>query len=355
MQHKIWAKIFILAISSFLLLNFFIWKAYTEDILTFSPYYNGGLDRMGYIAGSKHYRKPESTLPKGFIENIDYKGDHVDIITIGDSFSNMAENGSDPLYQSWLASLYQLDVLNLQPLKNMDELETAITLLNSGYLDKIKPRFLLIESVERYAVIKFSKDINFSLNKPISEIEEYYRYAKYKRNYPDVEFTNIGNFKFIVYNLLYLLSDNAFFSKVYVRDLDRSFFSVKNDRKLLFYYEDLKYIPYSRPAVISKLNNNLNEFSKKLKSKGIELIFMVAADKYTMYSDYIINNPYPQSTFFELLRDFPKDYYFVDTKAILSGLIKLGEKDVYYADDTHWSWKASKKIAESMAPLFKKL
>ena len=52
--------------------------------------------------------------------------------------------------------------------------------------------------------------------------------------------------------------------------------------------------------------------------------------------------------FFELLREQPKEYVFVDTKKLLTEEVNKGEKDVYYADDTHWSWKASKKIAESM-------
>jgi hypothetical protein len=75
---------------------------------------------------------------------------------------------------------------------------------------------------------------------------------------------------------------------------------------------------------------------------------MPPADKYTIYSEYIANNPYPPSTFFELLRPLPKKYIFVDTKAVLSQAVKNGEKDIYYSDDTHWSWKASKLIAESM-------
>src|SRR5512134_2276015 len=101
--------------------NAVIWHFFTRDILTFEPYYNGGLDRLGYVFGSKHYRKPEKTLPLRHIENAEYRGGPVDVITIGDSFSNMVNNGRDPLYQDWIASLHKLTVMNIQPLTGMDK------------------------------------------------------------------------------------------------------------------------------------------------------------------------------------------------------------------------------------------
>jgi hypothetical protein len=52
--------------------------------------------------------------------------------------------------------------------------------------------------------------------------------------------------------------------------------------------------------------------------------------------------------FFELLRPQLKEYRFIDTKKLLVEEVNKGEKDVYYSDDTHWSWKAAKKIAENM-------
>jgi hypothetical protein len=133
-----------------------------------------------------------------------------------------------------------------------------------------------------------------------------------------------------------------------MRNLNTPFFSVKKSKRLLFYYEDIKFIPLANEESVGSFNKNLNELALRLKKKGITFYFLPAPDKYAMYSDYIVDNPYPKSVFFELLRKQPKKYVFVDTKAILSELIKKGEKDVYYADDTHWSWKAAKKIAESL-------
>jgi hypothetical protein len=348
MPFKKWILIVMLFLVAFVGVNAAIWKLYTEDILTFKKFYNGGLDRMAYVIGSKHYRKPENTLPRSIIENKDYRGQHVDIVTIGDSFSNVKDNGKDPLYQSWIASLYGLNVLNLQPIGGDNALSTIVLLINSGYLDKIKPRYVIAENVERNCIVMYATQLDLGSTLPLSDIERYYQTAEYRSDTPDTGFINTGNFKFLLNSVLYRYSDHAFYSEVYVRYLNAPFFSVKNDRTLLFYKNDIKAVPLATPQNVAALNDNVNAVAGLLKKKGITLYFMPAADKYDMYSEYIVNNPYPRSVFFETLRPLPKQYVLVDTKAILSDDVRKGEKDVYYADDTHWSWKAVKKIAENI-------
>jgi hypothetical protein len=67
-------------------------------------------------------------------------------------------------------------------------------------------------------------------------------------------------------------------------------------------------------------------------------------DKYTLYCKWLRRKKYPESPFFEMLRPLPKRYRFIDTKQILRAELERGEKDVFYADDTHASWKASQRI-----------
>jgi hypothetical protein len=347
--YRKWSFLLIASLALLIMFNFTIWQFFTEDILTFEKYCNGDLTRMGYISGSKHYRKYESTLPRKHIENTDYTGrQHVDVVTLGDSFSN-AKSGKDPFYQDWIASLHDLDVLNVQPLRGKTQFETAIVLLNSGYLAKVRPRFLILESVERFCcTTDFSRNVDFQGTMALDAVEQYYRDAKCVSNYPKTSFINTGNFKFVRNAILYEFSDHAFNSPVYARDLIAPLFSVKNDRRLIFLNEDIKNIQAANEQAVNKFNENLNVLANLLAKQGIALYFMPAPDKYNMYRDYIVNNPYPKSTFFELMRPLPKKYIFVDTKAILSQAIKNGEKDIYYADDTHWSWKAVKKIVLGM-------
>lgn len=347
-KYKTWVFILLGLLMLFIGVNAFIWKLFAEDVLTFKKYYPGDLARVGYIVGSKQYRKPEFTLPRKHIENAEYRGQRVDVLTIGDSFSNAKDNGKDPLYEDWIASLHNLEVLNVQSLQGANELSTVVILLNSGYLDKVRPRFIIVETVERDCAGRYQGDLDLQAKRPLREIEDYFRSASFQSSPPDVGFLNSGNFKFILNSILYRFSDHAFFSTVYVMDLDAPFFSVKNDRRLLFYRDDIRSIPHATDQSIRALNDNMNSVAELLRQKGIALYFMPAADKYDMYSDHVVANPYPRSVFFELLREMPKRYVLVDTKAILEEEIRKGEKDIYYADDTHWSWKAVKKIAESM-------
>ena len=62
-----------------------------------------------------------------------------------------------------------------------------------------------------------------------------------------------------------------------------------------------------------------------------------------------ISNNYSESIFFEYLSTLDKKYIFINTKEILSKNLENSERDIFYADDTHWSYKASNNIIESDA------
>ena len=104
----------------------------------------------------------------------------------------------------------------------------------------------------------------------------------------------------------------------------------------------------SGQAVAAKINSNLNQLALLLQQRGIKLYFMPVVDKYELYADYILGNRYGRSDFFEQMRTQNKKYSFIDTKYLLGDLLRNGVKDVYYVDDTHWSWKASNAIFTSV-------
>ena len=88
--------------------------------------------------------------------------------------------------------------------------------------------------------------------------------------------------------------------------------------------------------------------AQKLKEKNIQLIFMPAVNKYDLYSSFIVNNKYPMDQFFDRIRTLQKDYIFIDTKDILLKQLDKGEKDIYYIDDTHWSYKSSDVVTDDI-------
>jgi len=354
MTRKTFSITFVMVLLLFVGLNFTIWKSATEVLLT-KKYDGGDLARMGYALGSKQYRKIENNLPYRHIGMKEYDGRKIDVLTIGDSFSMGGGEGKNGYYQDYIASINKCSVLNVYPYPTDDRvagfspISTLAVLLNSGYLDILKPKYVLIESVVRYCVPRFSKSLDLSRTDSQENISRYYAKMTYGLDYlPKVGFINNGNFKYLYTNLLYHFSDTAFRGLVYRMPLSGSFFTAADDRTLLFHNEDLTMIPYNKGDFVDKLNESFNQLADVLAKKGIKLYFMPVVDKYDLYSDYLSNNPYPKNPFFEELRKLPKRYAFIDTKEILEPMVKAGVKDVFYPDDSHWTCKASKKVFDTV-------
>jgi hypothetical protein len=354
MTRKKYSLAFVMLLLLFVGLNFVIWKSATEVLLT-KKYDGGDLARMGYALGSKQYRKIENTLPRHRIGMKEYDGRKIDVLTIGDSFSMGGGEGKNGYYEDFIASINNCSVLNVYPYPTDDRvagfspISTLAVLMNSGYLDILKPRYILIESVARYCVPRFARSLDLSRTDSRENIRRYYAKTTYSLDYlPKVGFINNGNFKYLYTNLLYHFSDSAFRGLVYRMPLSRSFFTAADDRILLFHNEDLTMIPYNKGDLVAKVNDSFNQLADVLAKKGIKLYFMPVVDKYDLYSDYIVNNPYPKNPFFEELRKLPKRYTLIDTKAILEPMVKAGVKDIFYPDDSHWTCKASKRVFETV-------
>lgn len=333
---------FIALMSIFVGTNYVIWKSVTEDLITDRHYDGGDLSRMGYVPESKMYRHTTTDLPRQHIELSDYDGRHVDMLTVGDSFSSGGGGGYNRFYQDYIASYDNFDVLNFNPPKELDFISTISILLNNGFLKQSQPRYVLIGATE-IGWQEWSHHINFEQNKSMTDLAK----LPLRNNFgklPHVSVMNNGNIKFLLFSMLYRFSDNAVFSKVYKTTLTKQLFSVPDENKLL--YLPYRHIPSSMD--IERLNQNLNELSDRLNSSGIRLIFMPFPDKYTLYARWIENKKFPESQFFEYLRPLPKHYLFIDTKALLQDALERNVKDVYYADDTHSSWKASEKIFSTL-------
>lgn len=353
MTHRKLTIWFVCVLAGFVLLHFAVWKLFTEDILS-NRYEGGDLVRVGYISGSKIMEKTHVDLPKKHIEMSDYRGQKIDVLTIGDSFSAGGGFRRNSYYQDYIATRNNFTVLNAGPYPTDDlfaffqPLSTLSVLYNSGYLDVIKPRYILIESVARYSVHRFAKPLNFSRQDSLEKVMSFYNKKYDSHKAPDVFFFNNGNLKFVLNRILYRFSDSAFSNMIHVKKLNQPLFSVENSDSILFLHEDIKYIKEVNLQSVAQLNDNFNRIAELLERKGIKLIFMPIVDKYDLYSNYMVDNSYPSNTFFETLRKLPRNYTLIDTKEILSNCLKRGEKDLYYPDDSHWNWKASKSIFETV-------
>ena len=344
------AKLFLGLLILFVAYHLVIWHLYTSHIFGLTDGYRvGDLVRNSYQIDFSHTRKPEFTLTKQHFNQSNWHGEQIDIITVGDSFSNGGAGDLNRYYQDHIASLYDMNILNIQGLKQYDLIfEAILVLYNNGTLEKLKPKAVLIESVNRYAIARFTKNFDFAQTQDIS-IFQLLEKQKNKNKTQDVLFINTANYKFPFYALKYKFKERAH-KNVYKLNLGEDMFSTKIKNKLLVYHEDIAILPEIKQQHIEKLNHNFNTLAKKLNALGIQLIYMPIVDKYDLYYDVIIDNKHKKNLFFDLLRPMEKDYYMLDTKQILSELLNNKEKDIFYADDTHWSYKASEAIAKD--PIF---
>ncbi|HLO24485.1 MAG TPA: hypothetical protein VK187_00105 [Geobacteraceae bacterium] len=89
------------------------------------------------------------------MEQEDYKGERIDLITIGDSFTNGGGGGKNRYYQDYIASINGIGVMNIEPFQDMDLIMLTSVYVNNGYLDTIRPRYLLLSSSEKIVRANF--------------------------------------------------------------------------------------------------------------------------------------------------------------------------------------------------------
>ena len=345
----------------------YVKKVYDDNIIV------GDIARMSYSVDLVDKKRSVINFDKKHIDFANYNGQKVELITIGDSFSQGC--GLDNYYQDNIVKNYNNDVLNIQMLKNTaNYIETIALLNNSGELDKMGVKYVLIESVQRRALERFATNIDFSkidssdFSKVVNEnlknnsakvvenraknkinIEENLNYIddvkKLFSSSTTIKPINNLNLNAFIYNLRFELKGYGKITPhVYREKLSKELFSTDIGNNLLFYDEDIIYLKLESIENIKLMNDNLNKLAKILSEKNIKLIFMPAVDKYNLYRDYIISNEYKESIFFEELEKLQKDYIFINTKSILKQKLNTGEKDLYYVDDTHWSFKASDTV-----------
>lgn len=333
----------------FCIFHLMVWSLYTSKIFDTKPYTIGDLGRMSYSLNSLHYRLNNITLPKKMISYDMYSPNmQIDIVTIGDSFSNGAASGLNPYYQDHLASETNSSILNIQ---NIDDkytyIETINALLDKGWFDKVKPKVIILETVARRVSNEYSKkqDWNIKLNHQF----ELKLYGHAWRDFLEKPLIiNTANYKLPYYNFMYQYQGNAQ-EDVYKFKLNKNLFSVKASNILLVYKDDIQSLSdFESSENIKAINGNMNKLALRLKEKGIKLYFMPVVDKYDLYSQYIIDNPHKKNKLFESLAKLNKEYNLINTKLILEPLLKHSTLDIYYADDTHWSYKSSSLIAKQI-------
>lgn len=329
-----------------MIINMLFWYGVTE-----ATFNHRDLNRLGSCATTKtltediHYEQHHTEFAEYIAAGA---AESFDVLTIGDSFTNGADGGS---YPDYLVNHYGFKVLNVR-LGRYDPLQILYILNESGWLDRISARVVLLESVERAVQYRYGHDIIRPLKIGVNELKRLLQRPTNSEELsqkfmPPIMYN--ANMNYVISKLHHLCNPEELSAETGITELDRKLFTNPGYENVMLYYkDDLMYL--SDPINADMLSQNLNNAANLLKARGIKLVFFVGVDKYDLYYPYIIDKKgRPENPFFPKVRAVQgKDYVFVDTIKPLRDALEHGEKDIYFMNDTHWSHKGIKIVCDEI-------
>lgn len=263
---------------------------------------------------------------------------HVDVLTVGDSFSQQGSAG----YQNYMPG-EGLTVANCRRSLYENPMQYASNILDWGVIDSTNTSVLVVEVAERDFALSVDR-----FNESKVEVPEPMAAVDNEERNPN-KWSLLRARDYVLYRL-------AGRSPVYELDLNRDFFSSREPRKLYFYDCDIKNGVTIDEAVVPKMKKVYDLLTQKANERGIKLLMMMAVDKYDLYQDYIVDNPYPPKRVNEDVRQILGDIPEVMLcKDCLLSLIERGEKDVFLFDNTHWSYKGSEAVGKELSRRVKQM
>lgn len=312
------------------------------------PHRTGDLGKLGILPPDDDYltRISEGALDTMRVVNItslaQVEGDSV-ILTIGDSFSKQGRYG----YQNCLATLYPgYTVFNLKAARDVDQYQLAVDMLRRN--DRLPP-IIIIECVERYLVERLA-DLDFSHSLPPVE-------AMPVEPVPSQQ-SMLRRMISGTSDAVHSVTDEVFFTQDYLKKwcgiddpvhhlkLNRRFFTYNGDGDDLYFYGEDLVVPADSAiqASIAGMDSLLN----LVHNSSSQVFFLVAADKYDVYRNFAVNNPYGWKGQLQYFTKYNSDFRFINTLPLLLPHVEQGELDVYRCNDTHWSVKAAQYVAREI-------
>jgi hypothetical protein len=311
------------------------------------PQSTGDLGRLAFVIIGQEYGQRieqdelKDTLFNKVRETEDLRNIHVNVLTIGDSFSQQEHAG----YQNYMAQ-EGVTVANTRRDLYDSPIQYAWNLLDAGVVDSTNIDVMVVEVGERDFALRI----------------ENFRTDKVEVGEPDIPGEggeeNVWDIR--KWSLLrtrdFLMYRYAGRNPVYEVQLDRDFFSSNEPRKLFFYCADVLNGLTIDDTILPKVKEVFDLLTRKARERGFALILMLPVDKYDLYQDYIVDNPYGHKRVNEEVRELLGDRPEVMLcKYALLPLLASGEKDVFLFDNSHWSWKGSQAVGKELARRVKEL
>ena len=306
------------------------------------PQATGDLGRLAFVIIGQEYgqrieqNELKDTLFDKVRETEDLRNIHVNVLTIGDSFSQQEHAG----YQNYMAQ-EGVTVANTRRDLYDNPIQYAWNLLDAGVIDSTNIDVMVVEVGER----DFSLRINSFSTDKVEVGEPDLPDEDGEENVWDIrQWSLLRTRDFLMYRY-------AGRNPVYEAELDRDFFTSNEPRKLYFYCADILNGLSIEESVRPKIKEVFNLLTTKAHERGIAFILMIPVDKYDIYQGYIVDNPYDHpkrvnEEVREILGDIPE---VLLSKYYLLPLIDKGEKDVFLYDNSHWSYKASEVVGKELS------
>lgn len=308
---------------------------------------SGDLMRLGLIDSGPEYTDSirATALPEVYAGTQDsdslLRCDSCDVLVIGDSFSHGGGVGRQGDYVNALAHESGRRVILYAPRNPVlsSPMQIAFDLLNLGIIDSTNVRNLVVQEVERYLVDRHCGFTTTHLESPASTVVE-------ESAEPEPKASPSPLLRVKDYVFYHLFGANP----IYKVRLSRPLFGGKEPDWLYFYNDDvnlgISVSEEQRRGVVACYDAVI----AAARERGVNLVLLVACDKYDLYQDFIVDNPYPAKTLNEDIRQWmaPELDRFVFAKQVLHPLVEQGVKDVYLFNDTHWSPASSSLIAREI-------
>ena len=312
------------------------------------PQATGDLGRLAFVMVGEEYgqrieqNEMKTTLFSKVRETEDMRKIHVNVLTIGDSFSQQEHAG----YQNYMPQ-EGLTVANARRGLYDSPIQYAWNLLDAGVVDSTNIDVMVVEVGERDLALRID---NFSIDKVEVGEPDSPDDGGEENIYDVSQWSLLRTRDFLMYRY-------AGRNPVYDVELDRDFFDSREPRKLYFYCADVLNGMTIEASVRPKIKEVFDLLTTKAHERGFALILMVPVDKYDLYQDYIVNNPYDHPKRIneevrELLGDRPE---VMLCKFTLQPLLENGEKDVFLYDNSHWSYKGSQAVGIELSRRVKML
>lgn len=301
----------------------------------------GDLGELGKIPFDREYARQMYRPVLSGQRKVDYaRGEAMSpVVTIGDSFSQQNPNG----FQNFLGDMLGHDITNIPfDFHKTSPEQGAADLLATGFFDNHpEVEWVIVETIERdlvdrWLAVEFDRARS---NPPVKYRREEDAPAEGKVQ------ESLGRYFRQGVDWIKLSTGIADSPVCSVELSEECFTLAGKESRLYFYDQDLTRISASDDE-LAAVAGKISALRDRFADKGIKMIFMPAPDKYELYQHLTVDNPYPARPLGASLSAALDTLDFVvNPLPELRRMLDNGDKDIYMADDTHWSAKGASAAA----------